>query len=186
MDECRNQRRSKRRWGLGVVTTLLAAVVGVQPAAAAPAEPIGLDDVALTVSTTGVWQMPGSYSLVGLQAAGTAVIDCLDHSGCHDGGHHGAQLSVSQSAGLLLNERTGRMRGRIVIDVIHAGFTGQVRGQATDLGGGTFDVSLSIRAAVGDGNRLTFEQNGAIDRLSGFVGELTGSGIVSMDDLDQI
>lgn len=161
-----------------LVAGLLGMVVA-QPAASAPVRPIAVNDVVLEVAASRIWQMPGSYSLVEVTAAGTAEVDCGQNAACLGRGLHGVEVPVSLAATVAVNTDTGWVRGRIVIDVIGAGFTGRVRGRLNPLGDDVFDVGLTIRVRAGSGVRADFDLAGVLDRVEGFAGELTGDGFVS-------
>jgi hypothetical protein len=170
-----------------VSVLLVGAMTGVlvvpQPTSAVRMEPVAVSDVMLTVSNTEARQLPIGKLALGVAAAGTGVVDCLDNTACHDRGLHETVVPISQAATMVINPRTGRGSGRIVIDVIGAGFKGSVRTEAAPTGDGMWDVGLSIRAQARNGDQLTSELAGELNRADGIIGILVGLVIISSGEL---
>lgn len=172
-----------------LLTALVAVLVAasVAPATAARYEPVGVEVASFKTDYTKFEALDDARLGIIIELVGAGVIDCLDNAACAAEELDGQTIEIRQSLTATLDTATGRVRGRIVIDVISAGFTadGQVSGALTPrTEPAQWDLVLTARAQADGGAQASFELRGLLDRASASepITGLLGEGTILASD----
>ncbi|KAA3660145.1 MAG: hypothetical protein DWQ04_20215 [Chloroflexi bacterium] len=149
-------------------------------------EPVAINNIIYEVTSTESRELANGRVALIVVATGEGVIACQHNLTCFEAGLDGDIAELQQAFQVVVNTNRGQTAGRILIDVIGAGFKGSVRGTTSPLEAGMWRLDMTARARTQGGGKLNLELTGEFNKASGLIENLTGQGIITQQDIGQI